>query len=227
MKRLLFLSILFPIFYFLSFVPAMADTVCQPIYGGGQTCVQAGNLVLNKAVLNPATNDYVDNLGVNDPKYSPEDIVTFRITLKNTGNATINRVDVKDIIPSFLNFGAGAGSFDANTKTFSFSLANLNPNEQRTYFFTGQIVKNDQLPSDKGIICVVNQAMATGDGISTADNAEFCLQKQVVETKGGLKVFPPAKVVTTPPTGPELLPLLALIPSGIFGVLLRRRSTPK
>ena len=35
---------------------------CEPIYGGGQTCVSRGNIILNKAVQNPSTKQYLDNL---------------------------------------------------------------------------------------------------------------------------------------------------------------------
>ncbi len=44
-----------------------ADSSCQAIYGGGQTCIQVGNVVINKTVKNPKTGSFVDNLNVNDP----------------------------------------------------------------------------------------------------------------------------------------------------------------
>lgn len=210
---------------------ARADTSCQPIYGGGQTCVQTGNLLLTKTVLNPQTNTMVANLGVNDPKYSPDFITTFQLTVKNTGSGTISHIDVKDIFPQFVNFTGGQGNFDANTKIFSFGLDNLNPGESRVFTITGKVVPANQLPGDKSVVCVVNQATATtADGLMSQSNSQFCIEKVTITptpvptTKGGLKVFPAPQVTTTPPTGPEMLPLIGLIPTGILGAFLKRKS---
>lgn len=214
-------------FYFLLTASALADVVCQPIYGGGQTCVQVGNIVINKQVQHPKTNDFVDNLSVNDPKFAPEQLVNFKITVVNTGSTMISSVNIQDLFPQFVNFAAGAGSFDSNAKKFSFSIQNLNPGEQRTFVISGKIVANDQLPSDKAIVCVVNQVTASSDSQRSQDNAEFCIQRDLVAaptTKGGLKVFPQPTVATTPSTGPELLPLLALLPSGALGFFLRKKT---
>jgi hypothetical protein len=37
-------------------------------------------------------------------------------------------------------------------------------------------------------------------------------------------ILPVAKVKTTPPTGPEMLPLFALIPGALGGLYLRKKS---
>ncbi len=81
----LFLSIIFLliIFSFLFPLKSYADSIsCQPIYGGGQTCVTTANILINKKVLNPSTNVFVDNLGINDPKYQPGFIVNFRLEIR-------------------------------------------------------------------------------------------------------------------------------------------------
>lgn len=45
-----------------------------------------------------------------------------------------------------------------------------------------------------------------------------------VTTKGGLPVYAPLNVKINPPTGPEMLPLLDLIPTGILGFLLIKKA---
>ncbi len=205
---------------------ALADTACQPIYGGGQTCVQVGNLLINKTVQNPQTGVFVDNLNINDPKFTPTSSVTFHITVTNTGGSAINKTIVKDTLPGFVSFVSGPGSFDSNTKVLTFDIGNLGVGESRTFTIVTKVADEGQLPSDQGITCVVNQVMATSDsGQQNSDNSQFCIQKQILgETKGGLKVLPAPKVTTTPPTGPEMLPLIGLIPTGIFGFILRKKS---
>lgn len=237
-KKLLISIFLAATSYLLVTGSAKADVSCQPIYGGGETCVQIGKILINKMVLNPSTNTFVDNLGTNDPKYGPEFIVTFKLDVTNTGQTNISKVDVKDIFPQFVNFSSGPGNFDNNNKILTFSLDNLQPNETRTFTLLGRVVKSDQLPADQGVVCVVNQAIATASDNAgqSQDNSQLCIQKQVLGavppgqivqpgvTKGGLKVFPQPQAVTTPPTGPEMLPLIGLIPTGLFGLLLRRKS---
>lgn len=223
MKKLIITFLLLASGFLLLAKSASADT-CQPIYGGGQSCVQTGNLVLTKEVFNPNTKDYVHNLGINDPRFSPDTTVNFKLTVRNTGSATISQVNINDVFPQFVKYLGGAGNFNVNTKTLTFSTNNLNANEQRVFILTGQVVSNSELPSDKNVVCVVNQATATSNNQISTDNSELCLEKGGEITKGGLKVFQPVKTTTTPPTGPEMLPLLGLIPSVIAGMFLRRKS---
>lgn len=222
---------LFAFLFSLFAIPAFADVVCQPIYGGGQSCVQAGNILINKTVMNPSTSVLVDNLSVNDPKYGPDFIVNFQLVVTNTGSSTLSKVEVKDIFPQYVKFSSGPGTFDSNTNTLTFTVENLAASESRTFNIQGKVVSANDLPNQT--VCVVNQAIATSDKQSSQDNAQLCIEKAVptpipagpITTKGGLPVMPPAKVVTTPPTGPEALALAALIPTGILGQFLRKRAS--
>ncbi|OGH23342.1 MAG: hypothetical protein A2958_00250 [Candidatus Levybacteria bacterium RIFCSPLOWO2_01_FULL_38_13] len=223
-----FLSI-FAIAFFALFAvsqKALADTVCQPIYGGGQTCVQVGNILVNKTVKNPQTGAFVDNLNINDPKLLPLSTVTFQITVTNTGSGNLSKITVKDTLPSFVTFVSGPGSFDRNTKVLTFEVSNLGAGQSQTFTLEAKTVEENKLPQDQGIVCVVNQVLATSDSNQSSDNSQFCIEKPVVApvTKGGLKVFPAPTVVTTPPTGPEMLSLIGLIPAGGLGFLLRRKA---
>jgi len=226
-KVYLFISALVIFAFMTSTRGVLADTACQPIYGGGQTCVQIGNVLINKTVQNPQTGAFLDNLNINDPKFTPSSNVTFHITVTNTGGSTINKTTVKDTLPGFVSFVSGPGSFDSNTKVLTFDIGNLKAGESRTFTVAAKVADEKQLPSDQGITCVVNQVMATSDnGQQSSDNSQFCIQKPVLgETKGGLKVLPAPKVTITPPTGPEMLPLIGLIPTGLFGFLLRKRAS--
>src|SRR4030042_6518487 len=217
MKSFIFSLFAVATLYLVSALSVKADVSCQPIYGGGETCIQVGPVTINKTVKNPKTNAFVDNLGVNDPKYSPSSTVTFNLTVTNTGGSNISKTTVKDIFPQFTDFVSGSGSFDANTKTLSFDIKDLKAGESRTFTVQGKTATTDQLPSSQGITCVVNQATATSDnGQQSSDNSQFCIEKPVLGvTKGGLKVAPAPSMAVTPPTGPEMLPLIGLVPSAI------------
>jgi uncharacterized repeat protein (TIGR01451 family) len=207
---------------------SFADTSCQPIYGGGQTCTTTTNISINKTVMNPQTGSMVDNLGINDPKYQPGFITTFQISVTNTGNSNISRISVQDIFPQYITFSSGPGSFDNNARTLTFEVDNLASNETRTFTILGRVVDASQISINQGsVICIVNQAIATNidnNSQSSQDNAQFCIEKS---TSTGFPTFPVTTIKTTPSTGAESLTLLGLIPTGIAGLFLRRKSIKK
>jgi uncharacterized repeat protein (TIGR01451 family) len=230
MKKL-YLSVIFllTIFSFANPLKAFADTSCQPIYGGGQTCITTGNISINKTVINPQTNQFVDNLSINDPRHQPGFITTFQIAVTNTGNASISRIRVSDIFPQYVTFSSGTGNFDNNTKTLTFEISNLSANETRNFTIQGKVVDSSLIPISLGsVVCVVNQAIATNlDNTSqvSQDNAQFCIEK--VATSSSFPVFPTTQITTTPATGAESLVLFSLIPTGLAGWFLRKQSVKK
>ena len=229
MKKFIFISLITGFISLSLASSASASTSCQPIYGGGETCVQVGNISINKTVQNPTTGSFVDNLSVNDPKYSPTSTVNFQITVTNTGSGNISSTTVKDTFPNYVTFVSGPGSFDSNSKVLTFTVGNLAAGASQTFNVSAKVADQNSLPADQGVTCVVNQVNATSnDNQQSSDNSQFCIEKPTqpgTTTKGGLKVFPAPKVVTTPATGPEMLPLIGLIPGGLFGIFLRRKSS--
>jgi len=207
--------------FLISSVKVFAAVSCQPIYGGGQNCVTVGGIIVNKTVQNPQTGQFVDNLGSNDPKYGASQVVNFQIQVTNTGSQTIPQTVVKDILPSYVGFVSGQGSFDDNSKTLTWNIDNLTPNESRTFPIQGRIVDAKQLSTSSAINCVVNQVTATSSNSgSSMDNAQFCIQNVIVQ----YPVLLPPKTTTTPSTGPEMIPLIGLIPTGIAGWIMRKKS---
>lgn len=230
--RFLFLISLISAFFLIARTFSFAETNCQPIYGGGQTCVTTGNVSVNKMVLNPQSNVFVDNLTINDPKFSPNQNVTFQISVTNN-DGSVNEITVKDVFPQFVSFVSGPGSFDANTNTLTFDVNNIVKGQTQTFTVVGKISDASKFPFSSGTTCMVNQAIITADnGQNAQDNSQFCTQINptptptgVPTTKGGLPVVPaPVNITTTPSTGPEALPLLALIPTGIAGLIFRKKS---
>jgi uncharacterized repeat protein (TIGR01451 family) len=192
---------------------AYAD--CQPIYGGGQTCTSF-NFTINKLVKVPNANNYVDNLSINDPRYSPSQTINYELIVTNTGDETIPTLSIKDNFPSYVNFVSGAGSYDANSKTLSFTINNLGAGKSQTFILSAKTSDSKTVPA--GITCVVNNVTAIDSNNTTdTDSAQACIQNSTA-------VLPAATVKTTPPTGPEMLPLALLFPGALGGLFLRRKS---
>ena len=225
MKKTINTLILTGILFSALFVTPKAFADCQEIYGGSQNCTTSFTFNVQKFVQVPGASggNYVNNLSINDAKYAPSQFVNFKINVTNTSSQTIPTVTVSDMFPQYLNFATGSGSFNSNTKTFTFTVNNLGAGETRTYYLSGKIADANSLPVDQGVVCLVNQANGTdNNGAVNASSSQFCVQKAVLSA-----TFPAvygASVTTTPATGPEMLPLFALLPGGLAGLLLRKKS---
>lgn len=187
--------------------PVSAAVRCETQYGGGQVCVTTGALQINKEVFDPRNNKFVDNLGINDHRFSPGEEVTFRLKIKNVGDATFAKVTVSDTLPSMLEFSSGAKDFE---------LSDLTPGETEEREFKTKAVSSDKFPSDKNLVCVVNAAEAKADNQHDKDTAQLCLEK---------KVGAPAPKAL-PPTGPEVgvLALVSTVAAGAGLYLLKFKA---
>lgn len=266
---LITLSILSALFAGISY----ADTNCQSVYGGGQSC-GPGNITVQKQVLKPGTsNDYVDSLGFNDAKYQPASPIFFKITITNTTKNTLNNIivtDKMDTTHEFLNFVSGAGTYNTGAQTLTYKIPTLTPGQQNVLTLSGRILQTQQLPFNQAVICAGNTVQVTVDkSAPTLAVSSYCIQNTSVQTpkptatqapveqttKGGIplnQIITQAPTVTpspvptqqvvikpaqtfpvytaannmtkTPKSGPEALPLLAMIPAGGIGFWLRKKA---
>jgi len=221
-KKLFVLSTLL---FGLAFVgKVQADVSCQTIYGGGQTCVET-DLAVDKKIHNPAKNSSTDSVALSEKSFVNGEIVTFEIFVTNNTGRDLAKVEVRDKFPDFVNFESGPGNFDQNTKTLTYVINNLKAGAQDKATVVGRVTEPTNITS--GSVCVVNQATASAPNTQDGhDNVTFCIGKDGV-TKGGLTVQAPPAIKETPPTGPEMLALFGLIPAGLSGILLRRKSVIK
>jgi uncharacterized repeat protein (TIGR01451 family) len=195
---------------------------CQIIYGGGEVCQKTVSFTLDKKVQRPTKGgDFVDNLGTNDDKFGPGTTVNFRITVKNTGDATLSNVNIVDSLPTYLTYSSG-GQQDGNNANFT--IDSLKSGESKSFDLVAKVADTNTLPADKSIVCVTNNVKATQDGNTATDSTQLCIEKSVSQKGGGpiVQQTPPLK--QTPSTGPEMLSLVALIPSGALGLFLNRKS---
>lgn len=203
--------------------PALAagygtDAYGKPCDGGYGSSNCFTNIVVIKNVQNPTTLEYVENLGADKDRFNPGQQIKFQIKVTNTGNTKLEDIEVRDTLPPYIEFVTGFGKFDANTKVLTFTISNLEANETKTLDLTAKIVDANKLPGDQGVVCTVNHVSAQSSGNMSEDNSQFCIQKKVL----GVMSLP--KIVTTPATGPEMVPLLGLIPGALGGLMLRKKS---
>jgi uncharacterized repeat protein (TIGR01451 family) len=156
---------------------------------------------------------FVDNFAISDPRFKPNQKVYFQIKVKNTSNETLSNIEVKDIMPSYVDAVEGPGSYDATTKTISWKYDQLQAGEEKVEKVTAEIYAQNNLPADKGVMCMANKATVNVGNAYDEDTAQFCVEKEVVN------------VENVPSTGPEYgLLVTALSFAGLgAGVYLKKR----
>ena len=201
-----------------------AESKCQVVYGGGQICETVTRFTLDKKIQSFSKGGtFVDNIAQADGTFAPGQQVAFRITVQNTGDNTIEDLDVADILPEELEFVSGPGNYDADSRTISYTIDRLEAGATDEQTFIARIKEAGALPQEN-VICTTNSARAIAANNSTAeDTADFCIAREV-PTKDTPQVFDTPPVKETPSTGPEMLSLLALIPAAASGMYLRKKS---
>lgn len=186
--------------------PVSAAVRCETQYGGTQVCITTGQIQVNKEIFDPQNKKFVDNLGINDFKFSPGELLSFRISVKNVGDATLSKVTVTDTPQEgFLDLATGALNFD---------LSDLKPGETRQQELKFRVVDESKLPQNN-VICIINAAEAAADNSRDRDTTQLCLER---------KVAPPVETKQLPKTGPEgwLLTLFSSVAGLIAGTRLVR-----
>lgn len=196
---------------------------CQVIYGGGEVCHEQVKFTIDKKVMQPTKGGgYVDNLSSNDARFQPGSDAAFQITITNTGNKTIEKLTVVDTLPSNLLFVSGVGNYNSSDKTITYTISNLEAGKSNQQTFVAKIA--DKSKFSQTVTCVTNAVKAyDNNGNNANDNASLCIENVVV-AQPEPKVFTSYPPKTIPNTGPEMLPLLGLIPAGISGYFLRKKS---
>lgn len=156
-------------------VHAQATNSCSPIANGGKTCLTTGDFSINKTVLNPQTNKFVENLSITDPKYAPGYNISFTIVVTNKTNGELKDVTVTDTMPQYVTYVTSDGSYDSSKKTVTFTLGTLAKGATKTYDIQGKIQDAGQLPSS--IVCVANQVLAAKGNKQASDHTQFCIAK--------------------------------------------------
>lgn len=197
---------------------------CHVIYGGGQICKDKVKFTIDKKVQEPTKGgSYVDNLNVDNTKYAPANDVVFKITITNTGDKMIKKLDVTDNLPQYVTFASGTADYNKTNNSFTYTITNLDKGATHEQLFVVKVADANALPQNQGVICLTNNVKATdNDGSLATDSSSFCVERNFSQPEP--QVFNKVPLKTVPNTGPGLFSLIALIPAGIAGYKLRNKS---
>lgn len=189
-------TLLLPFFLLLFAETTWAAVRCETQYGGGEVCVKTGELLIYKEVLNPRTNEFVDNLDITTYKFAPGEEITFKLKIKNVGDATFSKVWVKDSLPSYLEVVSGS---------LEFEITDLNPGETEEREIKVKVFSDDRFPKNL-TICEDNLGEVWSGDERDKDTAQVCLSQKVLG------------ITVQPKTGPANMQAIILT-SSILGLL--------
>ncbi len=197
---------------------ALIASLLSPVfaqYGAYTGGTQDTGIVIDKQVSvrapGASKTTFVDNLSSTDSRYAPEETVTFTLRIRNTSDKAYGTVVVRDYMPEYLI--PVKYQFAAGTRTITIAAGRLDKGQEKTYTIASKVVKNDQLPQDKTVTCIVNKAQVDAAGASDQDTSQFCVERQVQ----GVSQVPAAGAEDAAWTALAL----AMIGSGLY---LRRKS---
>lgn len=204
--KFLALVILLASFFLLLSNKAAALRRCEPQY---EVCPPI-DIDVDKKVQDPRSGIFVDNLDFTDHKYFAGDEVVFRIRIENTGKRDFGKIEVKDILPSFLDYVSGDREFEVK----DFGRGEVAERDIRA-----RVVSEDRMPKDQDIICDHNKVRVDADGVHDEDATRICVSKRVVT-----KVEPTTTIMeptVLPKTGGSMPIALGLsLVNGVLGLSL-------
>ncbi len=149
----------------------------------GTNCNYPADLTVNKEVKNPITNSFVQNLGSNDPTFSPGSTVTFKLIIKNTSGETFSPVEVVDQFPDYLTYVGSTvtGTYDAGKRRLVMKLENLIAGETREIEVIAKVADKSAFANDKSFLCASNYTKVTTPARPDGDDdtAEFCMTTNI------------------------------------------------
>jgi len=155
---------------------------CPPY---GAECPATSRIVLDKLIRDPSKKGevFVDNLTLSDYHFSPGEEVIFKIIVKNTGNATLSKVDVVDTIPQLTDYVLESGAVRENIREITKTFENFKPDQSEEFLLRVKVAPAEKIPEK--VFCgqpsALNRVIARAEGQpEEEDTSAFCIEKKVL-----------------------------------------------
>ena len=170
LKKIIFLTIL--LFYLLN--PSRVEG--NYIYGG---VGRPGQILVDKTIKNPISGEWFDNLDSSLVVFSAQNIIDFKIKVKNTGDKKLSNINITEILPPYVDFLSGPGEYKSDSRELSWSIGELEAGGEQLYDLQLKVWEAEKLPQG-GTICVANRVEAEAEGQKDVDTSQFCLETRIL-----------------------------------------------
>lgn len=203
-NKIIFSAFVAGVFTVLATGVVLADEAkCEPVYGGGETCLVNKRFEIDKEVrIEDSGDDWEDK--VTDVK--SDDVIEFKITVKNKSDDEADDFDnmkISDFLPKELEKVGGAGL----TEYWD----DFAPGDSKSIVIKAKIKSSEFDRDDNFEKCVVNKAeVEWDDEFEGSDTATVC--------------YGDAEVTELPSTGGGLLTAVSGLGMVLSGIVLKRKN---
>jgi uncharacterized repeat protein (TIGR01451 family) len=140
-------------------------------------------IIVDKKIKAVGQNYWHDNLYQNDILLTAEDLVFFKIFVKNTGDETLHGVTLIDYLPNYTNYILSDGKLNTDKNRVEWSIGDLEAGKEKEYYLRVQIEDSKNLPSDEIYISINKAKVDSDSGESDEDSAEFPIATTILAKK--------------------------------------------
>lgn len=142
------------------------------IYGEEQPTTQ---LIVDKQITTPNVEGWQDNLPASQIVLRGGDLVKFQITIKNSGDKDLNKIQATDTLPQYLSIIFNPGKYETDGNRVTWEIDKLEAGEERTFEIRAHIDQTEETVID-GTLCLINKVEAQAEsGETDEDTTSFCI----------------------------------------------------
>jgi len=105
--------------------------LASPTKADYETEEEVNQLIVDKAIKGLDQGEWKDNYSSSDFIFKPGDQFEFKVTIKNTGNRNLTWIQIKDKLPSSLDYIFGREGSVFENQGIGWSIPELKPGEQQ------------------------------------------------------------------------------------------------
>ncbi len=141
---------------------------------------EAFQVVVDKKVKPVTSTEWFDNLPQETNIFAPQDLIDFKIIIKNTGDQDLENLDVFDLLPNYLKLIFRPGEYNEAEKKFSWKIDKLSAGERKEFTARAQVEKAENIARQQ-LFCLANKAVVQKDGQDLdSDTAQFCIEPRIL-----------------------------------------------
>ncbi|MEA2020326.1 MAG: DUF11 domain-containing protein [Patescibacteria group bacterium] len=104
------------------------------------------DLEIEKFVKWEDTDDWYESIDKDTHLFDPEELVEYKIVVRNKGNADAHNVTVKDEAPTYISWEKGDGDWDSDNRKIKFDLGTVKAGEEISLDYISKVFDEEDLP---------------------------------------------------------------------------------
>jgi hypothetical protein len=161
-------------------------TIWAQYYGGNEV---KKSIVIDKKLRPIKDFKFYDNLDRGQKVFVEGNFIDFKIDIENSGTEKLDKVEIKDILPKYLELVFYPGSYDPTNNVISWSIINFNPGESKTYLIRARIKGLTGSENTITVNKLVNRSEVRSGDLFDSDTAFYYVQTKTTPSTGNENII--------------------------------------